>query len=161
MSKKKKPKKKKLNRQKNLPSYDPKIVDKVKRNPLFSDKKIEVFEDPTIKMSEIILEFAKPLMEKCHTDEQSKKSIALSIMVWNICLLPKGKQIKEKKRILNVLSKNDLEFKNFFDDVISFMMQRKEKYFSEYRRFIADYMITDRNNKLHLSVAFSPSNIDL
>ena len=54
-------------------------------------------------LSETILEFAQPLMDKCENADQQKKLIDLSVLAWNMSYLPEGQQEKEKEKIIKML----------------------------------------------------------
>ncbi len=46
-------------------------------------------DDPDMKpMSEVILDFAAPLLETCDDEASEKKAVSLAIYVWNTAILP-------------------------------------------------------------------------
>jgi hypothetical protein len=44
------------------------------------------------KMSEVIIDFAKPLLDAAQTDEQIQMAIGMAIAMWNVAILPDKEQ---------------------------------------------------------------------
>ncbi|MFX0197590.1 MAG: hypothetical protein ACFFCW_15825 [Candidatus Hodarchaeota archaeon] len=118
--------------------------------------KMRVVETPgKEKMSEVILDFAKPLLENCDDNsELIKKAVAIAIIVWNISLLPEKDHDNAIQDISSKLSPSE----NASDYVammsyIDMLMERKKKYFLNNRRAIISYHFSDVQGGVHLNVA--------
>ena len=75
------------------------------------------------KMSEVIIDFAKPLLDVAQTDEQMQRAIGMAIAMWNVAILPD----KEQKDFLRV-------------------------FFSDIKRMILDYECVEIPQGFHLNV---------
>jgi hypothetical protein len=107
------------------------------------------------KMSEVILEFAEPLLEDDETPENFRSSISFAINAWNISLMPPEIRQESIDKAIEILSINDEEDKNVFLALMESMIIRKNKYFSHINRCIVDYKILDTENGDSLSVVSS------
>ena len=63
-------------------------------------------------MSEVIIVFAKPLLDAAKGHESKKKAVGLAIVCWNLSLLPKHEQQKEREKVLHTLCKENAEVIN-------------------------------------------------
>ena len=119
----------------------------------------ELVSKKTEKMSEVILDFAEPLLDFSEDSEDQRKSISIAIIAWNLSLLPEGEQKTELANVRNHIETapmgNSLSEDEF--QIFAFMIDRKEKYFQNYKRMILDYEMVDTPQGLHLNVV---SNVD-
>ncbi len=104
------------------------------------------------KLSEAILEFAEPLMDKCETVVQQKRLIDLAILAWNISYLPKDQQEQEKEKIIKNLWRGDSEAQSFMKAMFDCLLERKEKYFAHEKRVIINYDVSELSDRLNLTV---------
>jgi len=107
------------------------------------------------KMSEVILEFAEPLMHRCENDDQQKKIIALSIVAWNISCLPENQQEQSKKEAVKKFLSGDIKAQLFIEDLLNYLLERKKKYFSHDKRVVINYQICELDDTFNLMVASS------
>ncbi len=103
-------------------------------------------------LSETILEFAQPLMDKCENADQQKKLIDLSVLAWNMSYLPKEQQEREKEKIIRKLG-DDVEARLTVNEVFNYLIARKEALYSHEKRIIVNYEVSEFNDKLNLMVA--------
>jgi len=105
-----------------------------------------------VKMSEVILDFAQPLLDAAQTDVEQFKAIELAIMVWNISMLP---EINQKKRIEEIKAVtfvgNQADWKED-DEVFTYLLQRRKSFYSGINRIIMDYDIIETPQGFHLNV---------
>ena len=132
------------------------LINEVIKNEFFSGKEIKINDNPTEKMSEIILDFAEPLLDECETDKERERMMPICIMIWNICLMPRELRKEEIKRMLDIIAGDDNDTYMFWSGLIKSQMFRKEMYFSHIRRLICDYKIDKKGNELKLSIVSSP-----
>jgi len=78
--------------------------------------------------------------------------IRFAILVWNASLLPKESQEKAFEDIVKALPGDDREMRQGALLAISILLERKEKHFSDNKRFILDYHITETDNRVDLDV---------
>ncbi|MCM8775583.1 MAG: hypothetical protein NC930_04435 [Candidatus Omnitrophica bacterium] len=113
------------------------------------------------KMSEVIMDFAEPLLKDLERtsgiemDDQLQKNIIIfAIFAWNAALLPAPEREKMKKSIITGLPR-PLNAKDFelaasywFDELI----KRKKEFFSDNRRYIVDFEFSGSGDTLYLNV---------
>ena len=131
-------------------------INELFNNEFLSGKKIMVDNNSSEKISEIIQEFAEPLFDECDTDEECEMMIPISIMIWNLCALPKEDRKEEIIKMLDLLAGDDNDMYMYWSGLIKSQMFRKEMYFSQVRRFICDYKIIKNGNELRLTVVSTP-----
>ncbi len=110
---------------------------------------VRVLKDPAglEKMSEVIEEFAGPLLEHCSRMDQRRGAIGLAVTAWNLSLLPDEEREKELSQ--HILPKTGPEMK----DILTTMVKRKQALYRDIQRLILDYEITDKGkDALRLTV---------
>ncbi|MBF0345032.1 MAG: hypothetical protein HQL06_12485 [Nitrospirae bacterium] len=122
------------------------------RRNLQHAKSVDPPDEQDEKMSDLIMEYAEPMLEKGKNFEQKRRAMNLSIMFWNASFLSEDDQKDAMKKILaeNRLNRDDRVtlFKVFIA-----MINRKFKEFSDINRVILKYKVTEaKNSGLHLSV---------
>ena len=106
------------------------------------------------KMSDLILDFAKPLLDICDDNETIKKAISIAIIVWNISLLPEKHHEKAIKKIsLDLSPHGDATDVATIMSYVDMLMKRKKEYFPNNNRAIINYHISDLKEGIHLDVA--------
>jgi len=147
-------KKKREKRKKRGKSKREILYDKVKKSKIMSPSKIVVEPQGVEKMSEVIIDVAKPLLDVCENVEAEKKAISIAIIVWNICLLPESEQDEAIQKLCD-----DLAPSRDASDIATFMfyinkiMERKKKHYSHIIRAVVNYHISDTAEGFHLDVA--------
>jgi hypothetical protein len=117
----------------------PQLAGKLIRNPMGEKK-----------MSEVLLEYAEPLMKHAENMEQQHKAISMAIICWNVSLLNET----DRGRVLDAIyvDTDEVEVSNL-KEVITFMVNRKQELFPCNEKKIADWMVKDRGDQLFLEVA--------
>ena len=108
------------------------------------------------KMSEILLEFAKPLTDECEDDKAFYNAIQISVITWNSSFFP----LKERNKLIDELinkCRNEKERKTA-KEILSKMLERKEKNFPNIKIMILDFKISCSDEENHLTVILSPIN---
>ena len=105
-------------------------------------------------MSEVLTDFVEPYLEFADTDEAYRKLLTLAVTAWNASLLPEEEQRDMVDRIFGeALPAATEELKTDLKEIMSILIARKKKFFSEYTRTIIDFELTDRGRDYHLTVA--------
>jgi len=107
-------------------------------------------------MSEVITDFAQPLIERVQSDEQYRKAIGIAVLIWNIALESEDRQEKLLSEVIRDLAAetgNDPEVSDYFETLGRTLLLRKRSLYSDNRRAILDYQITEDGDDLHLQVA--------
>jgi hypothetical protein len=103
-----------------------------------------------IKMSEVILDLAHDLLELAETKSQYKKAIGITCMAWNLSVLSGVEKEKSLDELFNKL--NDEEARNDTFDIISAIIEKKNRHYSQVNRLIVDYEVLGNRDNIHLNV---------
>jgi len=109
-----------------------------------------------IKMSEILEQFMEPFRDFDETEDAFRKLITLSILSWNMMLFPEKDR---KAKLEGLLTSFPEDIRREGRGIIEQMMSRKERFFSNYKRTILGYELTDTGDGWHLSVASTASSV--
>ncbi len=103
------------------------------------------------KMSEVLLEFAKPLTDECKDDKAFYKALQISAIAWNSSFLPPRERNKLIDESINKYI-NDNSDRVIAKKILSKMLERKEKKFLNINRMIIDFQISYKDGQQHLNV---------
>jgi len=102
-----------------------------------------------VKMSAVLEQFMEPYRKSADTLDTYRKLLAMGAIGWNMTLLPEEDRQSAFDDALAMLPK---EVRNDGKKIIEELMERKERYFSQYRRMILDLDVVDTGDTWHLSV---------
>ena len=126
---------------------------KVERGSLWG-KEIVVEPRGEAKMSEVLTDFVEPYLESADTRQDHQKLLMIAIVAWNTALLPEEKQQGVIDELVDQsLPKDADSLRTNMKQVVSELITRKKRYFSEYKRVIIDFELKDRGDSYYLSVA--------
>lgn len=117
----------------------------------------EITSEPTedgVKMSEVLEAFIEPYLDPTIIGDKLRKLIGLAITAWNTALLPPKEQEAVLQSSIDDIT-DDANAKADLKEILTEMMERKNTYFSEYRRIIIDFKLTELGDGEHLSVVSS------
>lgn len=109
------------------------------------------------KMSEVLLEFAEPLTDECEDDKAFYNVLQISAIAWNSSFFSP----KERNKLIDEsINKhiNDNSGREIAKEILSKMLERKEKNFPNIKRIIIDLQISYRDGQQHLDVISSSIN---
>jgi len=109
------------------------------------------------KMSEVLLEFAKPLTDECEDEKAFYNALQISAIAWNSSFF----HPKERNKLIDEdINKyiNDNSDREIAKEILSRMLVRKEKNFHNIKIMIVDFQISYRDGQQHLNVISSPIN---
>jgi len=119
----------------------------------------QILEDGTqdgIKMSAVLEAFVAPYLDVAPTKEDFNKLLAIAIVAWNMSLLPESDRKKHIEKALNNFPK---ETRGDGREILKDLIERKEQFFSEYRRFIMDYELTEAGMGYDLTVVSTATEL--
>jgi hypothetical protein len=107
-------------------------------------------------MSQVILDFAAPLLETCSDEASERKAISLAIHVWNTAMLPEP----QCRRILDAyLSESQkvipLEELNTLSEYIDRLVQTRRTRFAHNRKKITNCTFGDHGPDRHIEVGYT------
>jgi len=106
------------------------------------------------KMSEVFLEFAEPLTEKCEDDKTFYNALQICAIAWNSSFLSPEERNKLIDESFNKYI-NDNNEREIAKEILSKMLERKEKKFPDIKRMILDFQISYKDGQQHLNVISS------
>jgi uncharacterized membrane protein YheB (UPF0754 family) len=109
------------------------------------------------KMSEVLLEFAKPLTDECETEKAFYNALQISAIAWNSSFLSPG----ERNKLIDESINKYINYNNeraMAKEILSKMLERKKKKFPNINRMIMDFQISYRDGQQHLEVISSAIN---
>lgn len=104
------------------------------------------------KMSEIILQFARPLLEVTTDDESYRHAISLAVYVWNLSFLPVDQHDQAVDRLIKRLQIPTFNAQLFKKDIEK-LIQRRITDFPDINRMVASYEVTNTESGHNLAVA--------
>lgn len=110
----------------------------------------KLIRDPTgVKMSEVLLDFIEPYYHGVDTEEAMRKLVTTALVAWNTALMPTEAQDEQLEAVAQALPDETVED---FYVIVGEMIERKNRYFAEYTRYILDYELTGEGDDYHISV---------
>jgi len=126
-----------------------------RKDSILRDKETIYIKDPKgiRKMSEIILEFAQPLLTDVHSFADYKKAISIAMLAWNLGL-DGDSELTDRLDALysGALQSMGDDMADEFLHVLSVLIQRKRDHFAEVRRLVLDWDTVKTSDTYHLSV---------
>jgi hypothetical protein len=107
-------------------------------------------------MSNLIWDFAGPLLETCSDEASERKAISLAIFVWNTALLPEPERKETLESYLaqcrDALPSEELQT---LSKLIDQLLAEKEKLFADNRRRITNCTFGEFDNNRRIEVGYS------
>ena len=126
------------------------LLKRVRASQHFHNTQVMVNPAGTEKMSEVILRFAEPF--KDHDGLVPRAMIEIAIIIWNASFMPSDMQRKAVEDIVNVFPRDDSEARREMLRTVHMLLERKKQYFSDNKRMIMDYHITESAHGINLDV---------
>ncbi len=106
------------------------------------------------KMSEVFLEFAEPLIDECENEKTFYNALQICAVAWNSSFLSPEERNKLIDESFNKYI-NDNNEREIAKEILSKMLERKEKKFQNIKRMIMDFQISYKDGQRHLYVISS------
>jgi hypothetical protein len=135
----------KLRRQRSRPKYE---VEPLRRGRTY----------PVKKMSEVLLEFARPMLDFVDDDELYEEVINLAVVCWNLSFLPEHEQLAKWKAITKETGRAHLFSRPEIENWVWILLERKRTFFADDRRIVADFEVIDERDRRRLLVASTLAN---
>ena len=126
----------------------------------FPDKNISFKRQYTNKLSDVLVEFARPMLELCKSFEQEKKAIGLVILIWNAANIPELSTEELYGMLTDLIGKADPELLQEMKEIVHVYLSRKNQYFADDKRLVESYNLTNTKEGLHLEVAYRDPDRD-
>jgi hypothetical protein len=103
-------------------------------------------------MSEVLLDFIDPYRNDTMSEFQLRTLIATGALAWNTAMLAQ----QSRGEILNGAVRDAIsEGAEEFREILSEMIERKQRYFAHVKRFVLGYQLTMTPDEPHLDVLSS------
>ena len=103
------------------------------------------------KMSEVILDFAEPLLNAIDDDDELfENAINCAVACWNLSFLPEKKKQRQLRAMVNELGKSDSMARFEVEDCIRMLLERKRFFFANEKRMVLNYEIIEERGSRRL-----------
>ena len=126
------------------------LLKRVHASQHFQNTQVMVNPTGTEKMSEVILRFAEPF--KDNDGLVPRAMLEIAIILWNASFMPSDMQRKAVDDIVNVFPRDDSEARREMLRTAHMLLERKKQHFSDNKRMIMDYHITESAHSIYLDV---------
>jgi hypothetical protein len=117
-----------------------------------------VWNTATKKMSEVIIEFAGPLLAHAQEYHEKMALLSLAVMAWNLTLFPENEQPEFARLIIESVRKAaPWVSEEQVTELLQWYMERKKSDFADCRRLILEYEFIDAGHEFRFNVASVPS----
>jgi len=107
---------------------------------------------PGRKMSEVLLEFARPMLDFVDDDELFEDVISFAIVCWNLSFFPEHEQLTEWKTLTRNVGRAHLFSDPEIENWVLILLERKKTLFANDRRIVVDHSIVEEPDQHHLYV---------
>lgn len=116
-----------------------------------------VIDPPGVaRMSEVLEEFAEPIMKDCDDEHVIRSSFYFAAAAWNMALMPEEMLDKNVSEALDgLVSGDDPEGRAVMREALMFLIHRKRTLFADNRRFILGIELKRTPTGFHLTVKSS------
>jgi hypothetical protein len=104
-----------------------------------------------VKMSEVIIEFADPLLREAQTEKAYEISIAMAVTCWNLAIMPENKHEELISEITRTSTSE--HYRKDTESVVRMFIERKKLLFSHIRKIVVNHSIQFSEGKMMLNVA--------
>ena len=105
----------------------------------------------TGKMSEVILDFAEPLLNTIDDDDELfEDAISFAVICWNASFLPEKERKKIVCSMVDEMAKSDVLLRLRVQGDIRMLLERKKTFFADEKRMVLNYKIIEENGSRRL-----------
>ena len=106
---------------------------------------------PTRKMSEVILDFAEPLLNTIDDDDELfEEVISFAVICWNASFLPEKEQKQILCSLVDKMAKSDVLQRLRVEDDIRMLLERKKTFLADDKRMVVNYEIIEERGSRRL-----------
>jgi hypothetical protein len=117
----------------------------------YKDNNIIFAENLPIKVSDLVFKLITPFITT-YEDTDWETCIPMGIIAWNLASMPQKRYDECYNKIFIEMKKNTNDIEPYKTD-LDFLIERKRKYFNQYKVIITDYKLTYNNRKPYLLVS--------
>lgn len=103
-----------------------------------------------LKMSEIIIHYASPLLESTEPGKDRERALIVAITLWNLAMVPESKRQEIIDTTFSKIYGKD--YPPDFDQVLAYFIERKQLLYPDINQVILDYDYVQTPEGYHLNV---------
>ena len=104
------------------------------------------------KMSEVLLDFAEPLLNTIDNDELFEGVISFAAVCWNISFFPEKEQHAHWNKIIKKIGTPPFLTHQSIENWVWALVERKKTFFADDKRIIANFKVVDEGDSRRLFV---------
>jgi hypothetical protein len=134
------------------------VLHRIKRMPAFRDADVRMMPAGAQKMSQVILEFAEPLLEQAEGDTESRNALAFAVLAWNASFMPEDRRqdlVEEHASAFARAGGDIVAIREVFSELI----RRKEEVYADVHRLILGYHVKGPEGRRSLEVVSTMANV--
>lgn len=129
------------------------LMQKAKDQAAGEDREVVIDTSNPQKMSEIIIDYAEPLLAIAATDKDQEKAVIMAITFWNLAILKENeRQDMIDSLITKLMQAGDPADLN---QTMEYFIERKQLLYPDVNRMVLDYDCVHTSDRLHLNVVSS------
>ena len=133
------------------------MINKIKKSQQQKPKTMKHVPDqspkPEIKVSEAILKLSEPLRNQIRDSHRTRVIISMTVIAWNISLLPEEKQANAQESLIDALPENiSAEELSIFMEYIDIMIKQKKEDYPYTNEYIQKYRLSYTGDTIALTV---------
>lgn len=119
---------------------------KIKKKPL-----LRLTRPGEVRMSEVIAEFAEPLLSEAPDEKSSEIAIMTSVVCWNLSFMPEDEIEKNIQGLVSSIESEE-RYKKDTEDIVRMLLDRKKSLFPYIRKMVAHHEVMFSNGQMYLNV---------
>ncbi|RUT03795.1 hypothetical protein DSM106972_047090 [Dulcicalothrix desertica PCC 7102] len=134
------------------------MMQKMKKEIESEDDKTLVLIEPEgyEKMSDIMVKFLEPYTVKLRSPQEYEKLLVIGMLAWNASLMtPEQRKEMINDAVSQTIGYAGIESQREMKEIVNELIERKEKYFSNIKRFITSYKLKNKGRDFNLSIVSS------
>ena len=117
------------------------------------DKEVVLTERAGPKISDLLVNVARPVLDQVDTIEKMRRAIDLAALAWNLTVLPEAERRDEIERSARELCPDDPGARETGKQILTALVARKLALYPDVNRAIASYDVAATDEGIHVQVA--------
>ena len=106
-----------------------------------------------VRMSEVLGQFVGPLADEVRDIDAYRRLLTLGVLAWNVALTPEPRRQEMIDDMLGKgLTAESREARATCEEIVDWLIVRKQRYFAAYTRPILKFTVEDRGDHYYLMV---------
>jgi hypothetical protein len=129
------------------------LIPRLRDIPGFENAKLQQASPGGEKMSEVILDFVRPLAESMSIEIVDNRMLFPAVAGWNIALLPEDQRDEAVEELIKKTGKaDDIEIIVALRDLLGSFIERKLQFFKDNQRWILDWEVSKKGDQVLFDV---------